>query len=504
MSDLPEAESERTRLRWGVYWLLIVVAAGDMTGRIMAVNSVDQFALEEYRIRQYVQGKEREFVAAGVEGEQLKSWLAQIRAHAEKHLRTRRPFLSANDRSRMATVRSLVEHGTYEIDAIVDQPGWDTIDMVVHKNRAGEPRRYSSKPPLLATLVAGEYWLIHKLTGADLGSHPYPIGRALVFSVNVIPLIVAFFFFAKILEILGGPDWARLFTMAVLTLGTFVNTFAVVVNNHLPAVVCVVIALYAALRIVWDRERHWRYFAAAGFFAAFAAANELPALAFFGLLGLVLLWKAPRPTLLAGVPGALAVVVPFFVTNYAAHQSWRPPYMHRSATNPDDNWYDYTYTDSRGRQRESYWKSANKVGVDRGEPSIAVYALHLTVGHHGVFSLTPVWLLTVVGLGLGLASPDRRWRELSAMIALLSLVCLLFYIFRPLEDRNYGGMTSAFRWMFWFAPLWAIGMLPALSRMANRRWLCGLALVLLAASVASRSFPTWNPWTHPWIYQYWW
>ena len=44
----------------------------------------------------------------------------------------------------------------------------------------------------------------------------------------------------------------------------------------------------------------------------------------------------------------------------------------------------------------------------------------------------------------------------------MTLICLVFYILlRPQEDRNYGGMTSGFRWMFWFAPLWLVVMIPA-------------------------------------------
>src|SRR4029078_4975432 len=103
-----------------------------------------------------------------------------------------RPFLSANDRSRWATVRSLVEHGTYAIDEIVVQPGWDTIDMVKHPDSNGVEHLYSSKPPLIATLMAGEYWVIHKLTGATLGTHPYEIGRFMLVTINVLPLIIYF------------------------------------------------------------------------------------------------------------------------------------------------------------------------------------------------------------------------------------------------------------------------------------------------------------------------
>ena len=57
-------------------------------------------------------------------------------------------------------------------------------------------------------------------------------------------------------------------------------------------------------------------------------------------------------------------------------------------------WYDYTF-ERGGRQVDSYWK--NPQGVDRGEPSRGIYAVHVLVGHHGIFSLTPVWLLSIAG-----------------------------------------------------------------------------------------------------------
>ena len=37
--------------------------------------------------------------------------------------------------------------------------------MMAARCRIDEGHLYSSKPPLLATLMAGEYWVIHKLTG---------------------------------------------------------------------------------------------------------------------------------------------------------------------------------------------------------------------------------------------------------------------------------------------------------------------------------------------------
>ena len=198
------------------------------------------------------------------------------------------------------------------------------------------------------------------------------------------------------------------------------------------------------------------------------------------------------------MPASLVVAVAAFGTNYLAHDSLRPPYMHRSQIDPTDNWYDYTYVRD-GKPRDSYWR--NPQGIDRGEPSLARYALHATIGHHGIFSLTPIWLLSVWGVALFCAERQAT-RNLAVMIATLSLVCLAFYLSRPQVDRNYGGMTSGFRWMFWFAPLWLVALLPAADRLAASRMGRGAALVLLALSVMSASYPTWNPWTHPWLWDF--
>ena len=142
-------------------------------------------------------------------------------------------------------------------------------------------------------------------------------------------------------------------------------------------------------------------------------------------------------------------------------------------------------------------------GIDIGEPTKAVYALHALVGHHGIFSLTPIWLLSVWGIGAWLFSADRSRRELAALIGLISVICLVFYIgMRPQEDRNYGGMTSGFRWMFWCAPLWLVAVLPAADRLSRSTAGMSFAALLLTLSVLSASYPTWNPWVHPWIYNW--
>ena len=131
-----------------------------------------------------------------------------------------------------------------------------------------------------------------------------------------------------------------------------------------------------------------------------------------------------------------------------------------------DNWYDYPGT---------HWDRRTVTGLDRGESSPLVYALHCLVGHHGLFSLTPLWLLSIVGCWLWHSRPGHPHggsapregsvsrsetttmdRTLALTTALITLIVLAFYLSRPIHDRNYGGGTCCLRWLVWLTPLWLL------------------------------------------------
>ncbi|MCC7083613.1 MAG: hypothetical protein IT427_01240 [Pirellulales bacterium] len=507
----PDDEA-RARLRRSIYAILVTLSVGAMLGRVLALNSVDVIKLEDR-----------------LNADRVKK--------NESKLQLQRPFLSANDRSRWLTMRALVEKGTYAIDQYVTDPethpSWDTIDMVVHQDRTGQPHCYSSKPPLLSTVYAGIYWVIHQVTGKTLGTNPYEIGRSIIVAVNILPMMAYFFVLASLLDRYGRTDWGRIFVLAAAAFGTYLTTFAVAINNHLPAAVCAIITLYTVCRIWYDGQRHWKFFAWSGFFAAATVACELPALSLFAVVAAGLLWKAPRQTLLAFVPAALVVAVPYFMTNWLAHGTLRPAYSFREYTRVEgqdpntlagafegtitvdsgktvtirgneNNWYDYEYTRTDRKPNnpvQSYWR--NPSGFDIGEASRGNYAFHLLVGHHGIFSLTPLWLLVIPGVLLLGWSKDYRLRDLAIMTIILTLVCISFYIMRPKIERNYGGTSSAFRWIFWLSPLWLVAILPAADRLSAWRWGRAVGCFLLAVSVMSAAYPIWNPWIHPWLAVFW-
>jgi hypothetical protein len=492
------AADPNASLRRSIYWLLIFVGIGMMLGRILAVDSVDAISLQANRLGKIagtLEAKRQELTAKGVSGKALEQQLTAIEAGLRRDANVRRPFLSANDRSRWCAVRALVEDDMrvegvpYAIDKVIQERNWDTIDMVQHNGHL-----YSSKPTLMPTLMAAAYWPIYRFTGATLGTHPYEIDWYMLVLFNVIPLVVGFALLARLVERFGTTDWGRIYVMAAAVFGTFLTTFAVTINNHLPGAVCAVVAAYAAVRIWFDGERRLRYFVIAGLSAALAATFELPATSILAAVAVLLLWKSPRLALLGFAPAVLVVAVAFFGTNWIAHHSLKPAYMHRGG---DDNWYDYSY-ERNGRTIESYWKSPK--GLDQGERSRGVYAFNVLIGHHGIFSLTPVWLLSALGMGVWMfRGGDPRLRWCAAATAAISLAIVAFYLSQPLMNRNYGGGTSGLRWMFWLAPFWLLTALPMADILARRRWTRGLALVLLTLSVLSVSYPTWNPWSHPWL-----
>jgi hypothetical protein len=354
------------------------------------------------------------------------------------------PTYSDNDRSRWDTVRALVDHGTYAIghreddpasspkykdSGIVTEEGWKTIDKVLQPDTHNF---YSSKPPFLATLVAGEYWLLKKAFGWSITQERWAVVRVSVLTINGLPFIVYLLLLSRLLEVYGKTDWGRFYVFAAAGFGTLLTTFVTVLNNHSVATCTALFALYAALRI-WSASepRPW-HFMAAGFFAAFTAACELPAMSFLIQLFLFLLYRSPRRTLLWFVPAAALPVAAFLWTNYLAVGQLRPAYGEFGGP-----WYEY---------EGSHWKIdplETKRGIDWAYQveGPADYAFNMLFGHHGIFSLSPIYLLTLAGIiyvfvnlsRRNSADPERNTppglRMLAFLTLILSVIVICFYIF---------------------------------------------------------------------------
>jgi hypothetical protein len=391
----------------------------------------------------------------------------------------------------------------YQDQGIFAEGDYRTLDVVMNPDTR---EFYSSKPPLMPVMVAGEYWLLKKVLKWDIVRDRWLVIPAILLTVNVLPFAIYLVLLARLIETTGKTDFGRLLAFTTACFGTFLTTFSGTLNNHLPAAYCVLFAVYPLLRAMAEnRDMGPGGYLGCGFFAGLAVTLELPALAFLVGIGLPLLVARPRNTLLFFLPLALVPIAADRGLNYLAFGELTPAYEKFGGP-----WYEYE--DSHWAKLKLPVGHPDRRGIDFAHETKDVYAFHLLLGHHGWFSLTPVWLIALAGLVmLGIRSaPDLKtlrrgsgspWTPalFAGMTLAISVVVIGFYI---RQTNNYGGFTSGPRWLFWLTPLWLLAIPPAADRLAPSRWGRGLAAVLLGLSVMSVFYPAWNPWRPPWILQW--
>src|SRR5947207_555538 len=107
---------------------------------------------------------------------------------------------------------------------IIFEPGWESVDKVLDPSTM---TYYSSKPPLLATLIAGLYWVLKLLTGWTLKDNPNEVIRTLLLLVNGVPFAVYLWQLGRLAETYGRTDWGRLVVLAAGAFATLVGPFLI-------------------------------------------------------------------------------------------------------------------------------------------------------------------------------------------------------------------------------------------------------------------------------------
>ncbi len=462
--------------------------------------------------------------------------------------------LGANDISRWCTVWSLLERGSYAIDDCPWQ--YQTQDKVRKPDKLERPARlkdrsnrlktfehwvklqeygyapkawktgdpvehfYSSKPPLLPTLMAGLLYPIRKAIKVPLDKvvlipreprynesnvegqpgktefiletpkepAKWPVYvfylKPFVVLLNVVPMLVFLILYARLLDRTASSDWSWYLSLFTAALGTYLFVFDQTLNNHTVAAWSAFFSIYAVQKIWGEGGRSGWTFAAAGFFGAFCACNELPAAIFGILLFLLMFTRFPLRTIKFFVPAAIIPCIAFLATQYAAFGQFKPVYEEFGTKS-----YEY-YGSKWTTPLEMDW--FNKHPEPKG-----VYLLHMTIGHHGVFSLTPIFVFSVFG---ALRSIVRRnnLAAVSWLTLLLTIGMFAFYTWNP-KARNYGGSTQGLRWLFWLIPFW-LAVLPA-GLEAGRRsvFFQRVSLAALCVSAFSVGYALRAPWSHPWV-----
>ncbi len=405
------------------------------------------------------------------------TWLLAVAAGATVFGLTLRvsPVLCPNDASRWSTLWSLVDQHTY----IIDGTPWETIDKV---RREGHD--YSSKLALLPTMLAGEYWLIKQLTRWSIKDQTDLVCRAILFTVNVVPLIIYLGLIGQLIGRHVRSHWWKLYWLIAAAFGTYVTGYSTTLNDHSVGAWSALFAIYSAIRILYENDRRPLQYALSGLFAAFTVCNQLPAVFFaVGLFGWMLIkdWKR---TLAFFVPAGALPVIAFLVTTYLSTGGLVPYYLMKHTA-----LYNYP---------GSYWTEPK--GTDALHEPKHLYLFNCLLGHHGFFALSPIFVLSLVTFVLALRDRAMPMRGLVWFVLGVSLLTIAL---NTLQTNNYGGGCQGFRYLIWPVPLWIlVGAIKA-DAYGAARWVKGLAVVFLFVSIVSMACATGNPWAESWLSDLW-
>ena len=385
------------------------------------------------------------------------------------------PVSSANDKSRWSTVWSLNLGQGY----VIDETPYPTIDKVKRGDHF-----YSSKPALLPTLIAGLVWAIGLVTGMTLPDNQGFIVRLVLFLINLIPFAWLLVLYSRLLQRMGFESFTVLYCLCTAGLGTYLTAYSVTLNNHTVAVTATFFALYCFIRIAHEGKRDWKYFAICGLCSAWAVANEIPALC----LALVLMgWLfkiAPRATVAWFLPPAVLVGAGFLITLYLSTGGLLPYYW---------------YFDTPLYQYEgSYWNQPK--GIDAADDPKWFYLFNLILGHHGVLSLTPVFIFSFVGFFV-----KGKLQRVNWLGGVLTLVIVVLYTF---QTNNYGGNCQGARWLFWLIPFWLFALPTVVQQVLCTRGYRWVAYFFLIVSLSSVGFALGGhseigrpgPWSSSWLH----
>jgi len=386
------------------------------------------------------------------------------------------PVMSANDASRWDTVWSLNAGQGYAID----NAPYETCDKVI---RGG--RFYSSKPALMPAVLAGLAWIIQRAVGLALPRNDDSVVRLILILINVLPFALMIELYARLLERLGYGFPTRLFCLGAAAFGTYLTSYSVSLNNHTLAACATFFALYCWVRVECDGQRRRRYFFLAGLCAAWAAANEMPAVLFAAVLFAAFLRLNARRAFFCFLPPALAMAAAFFCATYLAAGSLLP--------------YTFNPEPSLGAYANSPW--INPVGIDALQEPKWLYMFNMLLGHHGILSLTPVFVFAFYGAFL------KAKLQAINRIGLALTVCV--FLAYTLRTANYGGRCQGMRWLFWLIPFWLISLAPAVDKGFGSRLFRALAFAALFVSLlsvgfalsAGGSYGAAGPWGFSWLHQ---
>ena len=384
-------------------------------------------------------------------------------------------YVNDNAYSRLATVYALVNDGAWWIDRPEGQPP-NPFEALTADKVEVKGRKLSSKPPLMPLMMTALYYPMHGVLGLNLGAQSdlKRILQIYTFVFGVLPFALGLLAFAGTLALYTRSAWGRIAPLIALAFGTQLLGFAPQLNNHVPGVALCIGAVYLGLGLHSRAfaPTPWR-FVAFGLLGGLTHAVDLPLTIFIAAVGLALLARFPRETVLWGGLGMLLPLAVHFGILYMNTGMPMPVQTRKDL---------YLFENSP-------WRAP--IGIDGLHEPKSYYAFHLLGGRHGVFLLFPVLIFGLYGAWRAL------WRggELSRGPVLIAALCIAaLFAYYISSTNNYGGAAYGFRWAIGAMPFLLLMAAPLLDR-AEARWARALFVVCLVVSAYSCFECYGNPWS---------
>jgi hypothetical protein len=358
---------------------------------------------------------------------------------------------NANTGSRYATIESLVDYGTFTIDK-------SRYVRTIDKYKANG-HYISSKPATLPTLGAGVYWVYQKLTGKTIARYEGDVVRTVSFFTGGICHILFLIYFYRLCRLLFRRQLAVIGAMAGASFAYLGVGYATHINELSTAGALGICGLYYAARIRLGRDAKPWHWPLAGFVLGLLPAIDLPGLAITGALSLYLFSYDRKKALLWFLPALVPGVAMHLALTYQISGSLKPFYFNSELKN----------------FKQFYFRQAS--GIDGLREPKWLYAFNTLLGHHGLFSMTPLYCF-----GLWELVRSIRRRRLLAESLVVAAAVSAFIGFFIFKSRNYGGWCVGMRWFVPIMPLLLLYFGLWLDRVRLTRLLW--ALVLLAFSVS--------------------
>ena len=323
-----------------------------------------------------------------------------------------------NIQSRLGTIESLVSRQTFSTEHSM----FRSVDSIRVRGEL-----YSSKPPVLPTLLAGGYALYAKITGITFQTN---MAHSIIL-INVLsgflPHVLILIYFYLLLKRIVDTPLAQVLGYTAISVGYIGILYASELSNHIPAAAISLMALYYAYRIRTDISTRIPHWIAVGFLCGLLPTIDIPSASLSAALFIYLFTFSPKKTLLLFVPAALPPLALHFSLMLHITESVLPTQIRQ----PD------------GVLDKLYWN--NPGPLDAPSDPRWLYAFHMFFGHHGLLIISPVLFFGLHGL----FRAAKKSKEATLILSVF-VIQSLYYIFLT---RSYGGVNVGLRWLIPILPL---------------------------------------------------